>query len=116
MLDKIQNAMFNGRSNKGGFRRGFWDVKELADADLQNKPDVPADAVKVYFADGCLAFYINDKKQIVKNTNNRLSPTTMAVIGMFREKNPDAEIVEAQMGGCKRGGGCARDWDAVFQM
>ena len=116
ITDKIKQAMFNGRTNKGGFRRGFWDVNELKQAKIENKPDVPADAVKVFYADGCIAFYINDKKQIVKNTNNRCSETTMAIIAMFQEKNKGMQIVDAELDGAKRGGGSARDWDAVFQM
>lgn len=116
LTDKVKQAMYNGRTNNGRFRRGFWDVAELANAKLESKPDVPSDAIKVFYADGCIAFYINDKKQIVKNTNNRCSETTQAIIAMFQSKNKGMQVIDAELDGAKRGGGASRDWDAVFTM
>lgn len=115
--ESVKRAMFNGRVNGGKFRRGFWSVAELEKADVADKPDVPADAVKFHYSDGCIAFYITDKGAMVVNKNNRQSDATKAIIAMFKSANPKMVITESdKMAGATRAGGSGRDWDAVFTL
>lgn len=117
ITDKIKQAMFNGRVNSGKFRRGMWSVEELNKAQIDGKPIIPGDAVKLYYSDGCIAFYINDKKQIVTNNKNKKSDVTKAIIDLFKNTNPDVQIIKSDdLDGASRSGGASRDWDAVFQM
>lgn len=115
--DTIKQALYNGRINKGKFRRGLWSADELNKASIDGKPDIPADAVKLYYSDGCIAFYITSDKRLVINNNNRQSDTTKAIIAMFQSANKGCKIENTDaLAGAVRSGGASRDWDAVFQM
>lgn len=116
--ETLKRAMFNGKVDKGEFRRGLWDVDELRKANIANKPDVPNDAIKIHYSDGCIAFYIRKDKAMVVNKNNRLSETTQQVMQLFRDANPAMQVVETDelAGAVRSGGGAARDWDAVFKL
>lgn len=116
MNNTIKNALFNGRINNGCFRRGLWSIDDLKKAQIENKPDYPDDAIKLFYSDGSIAFYINNKKQLIKNINNRISTTTQAIIDLFKKQNPDLVISETDaLPGASRGG-TGRDWDAVFTL
>ena len=114
--DKIKRALFNGRTLSNKFRRGLWTVDELNKANIADKPDIPADCVKLYYSDGCIAFYISKNGQLVINSDNRMSEVTSAIIELFKASNKDVKVVEKSMGGAIRAGGASRDWQAVFTI
>ena len=114
--DKIKRALFNGRTLNNKFRRGLWTADELDKANIADKPDIPADCVKLYYSDGCIAFYISQNGQLVINSDNRMSEVTSAIIELFKASNKNVKVIEKQLGGATRQGGASRDWQAVFNI
>lgn len=114
--DKIKRALFNGRTLNNKFRRGLWSIDELNKANISEKPDVPSDCTKLYYSDGCIAFYISNDGKLVINSDNRKSDVTMAIIELFKASNKNVKVVEKAMGGAARQGGASRDWQAVFTI
>ena len=114
--DKIKRALFNGRTLNNKFRRGLWSVDELNKANIADKPNIPADCAKLYYSDGCIAFYISNDGKLVINSDNRMSNATSAIIELFKASNKSVNVVEKPMGGAVRAGGASRDWQAVFTI
>ena len=114
--DKIKRALFNGRTLNNKFRRGLWTADELSKANIADKPDIPADCAKLYYSDGCIAFYISQNGQLVINSDNRMSDVTSAIIELFKASNKSVKVIEKQLGGATRQGGVSRDWQAVFNI
>ena len=108
--------MFNGRTLNNKFRRSLWTVDELNKANITDKPDIPADCAKLYYSDGCIAFYISRDGKLVINSDNRMSDVTSAIIELFKASNKNVKVVEKQLGGATRQGGASRDWQAVFNI
>lgn len=106
--DKIKRALFNGRTLNNKFRRGLWSVDELNKANIADKPEIPSDCTKLYYSDGCIAFYIS--------SDNRMSDVTSAIVELFKTNNKNIKVVGKQMGGATRQGGASRDWQAVFTI
>ena len=114
--DKSKRDLFNGRTLNNKFRRGLWTADELKKANIEDKPDIPADCAKLYYSDGCIAFYISKDGQLVINSDNRMPEVTSAIIELFKASNKNIKVIEKPMGGATRQGGATRDWQAVFTI
>ncbi len=115
LSDKLQRAMFNGRTLGGKFRRGWWLVGDAKRVEGCPEPmtTLPNDA-KSFWYNGCLALYINTSKELYINTNCQNDELVKELADVLKTQN-DAQVFNVDLGKATRAG-AKRDLESLLAI
>ena len=104
LTDKLQRAMFNGRTLNNRFRRGWWLVADAKQIDGCPAPitTLPNDSKALWY-NGCLALYINASKELYVNTNCQNDDLVQELAQVLKTQN-DAQVFTIDLGKATRAG------------
>lgn len=110
LSEKLNKAMFNGRTLNEKFRRGWWKVSDavLVEGCPEQIKELNTDA-KILWYNGCLAVVCSDGV-ITLNKYTSDADIIKELSDELKKRNPDAEIKTDDLGKAMRGGS-RRDLD-----